>query len=239
MRKKRTISRKRFALRWFVLLVVLVLGLVLSGIYRVLPTQSLPALLQEKGLTKTEVIHYERGKYSPMGEDLLMVSQNETAIVLSSTYFRPATGWSSGSIGAVFLKGEEEENHFSWTARKNHGDSLENSRWVCLFGFVPTGGEAPTYKFGLADWNANSEVRKGERSAEEFIVLGDTYFVEEPVTVTPKPTIPVRGGMLYLEQYFYEVDDDADEWNRGVEVIMERDGQWDRPPKWMSSSVMR
>ena len=231
MRKKRRPSRKRFALRWLFVLIAVVLGLTLSGIYRVLPSQTLPAILQEEGLTETKIIHWEWGKFTPVKEELLLVSQNEKAIVLSSAHFNPTVGWNDSSKAYVFMRGEEEDHHFSWTARNQ---SEREKQWVCLFGFVPDGGTAPTYKIGVADWNWPPDGNAYYEREEDYIILGDEYFLEEPVTVTPTPTIPVRGGMLYLVQYAVDMSkfdyEDCD-----AAVLMERGGEWDAPPKWNSS----
>jgi len=233
MRKKRRPSRKRFALRWLIVLIAVVLGLTLSGIYTVLPSQTLTPILQEAGLTETKIIHREWGKFTPVDGELLLVSRNEKAIVLSSARFSLSTGWNASSSAHVFMRGEEEDHHFAWTA---WNQSQRGKQWVCLFGFVPTGGEVPTYKFGVADWNWPLDGNAYYRTEEEYIILGGEYFLEEPITVTPTPTIPVKGGMLYLEQYTVDAGKFNYE-NCDVRVLMERSGEWDDPPRWTTSSM--
>lgn len=234
MRKKQRPSRKHFALRWLIVLMGVMLGLILSGIYCVLPSQTLSQILQEEGMTETEVMHYEWGKFAPMNRELILVSQNEKAIVLSSAHFKPTTGWSASSAAHVFMKGEEKDQHFFWTARRQ-SDSA--NRWVCLFGFVPTGGTAPTYKIGVADWNWAPDGNAYYQTEEEYVILGEEYFLEQPIAVTPTPTIPVEGGMLYLEQYAVDVEkfgyEDCD-----ARVLMEQDGVWDEPHRWCISSMV-
>jgi len=207
----------------------------MSGIYSILPSQTLTSILQEEGLTKTEIIHYEWGEFTPMNRELLIISQNEKATVLSSARFSPSSGWNPGSKAHVFMRGEEKDHHFAWTARNQ---SERDKQWVCLFGFVPIGEAAPAYQIGVADWNWPLDGNAYYQSEEEYVVLDDKYFLEAPVTVTPTPTIPVRGGMLYLEQYPVDLEKfDYEECD--VEVLMERGGVWDDPPRWSSSHMTR
>ena len=87
MKKKRTYSRKQNALRWLLRLVALILVLNVTGIYKLHPDQTIPARLQESGLFPTEVVHREWANRKELDDWLLMVSENEQAIVLTAASF--------------------------------------------------------------------------------------------------------------------------------------------------------
>ncbi len=229
MKKKKTASRRRSALRRAGLLVIVLLVLLGTGEIKVHPAQTLPTLLQHAGLDPTEIIHIQPGESDLMKGKQLLVSTNEDFVVLSEAKLS-WNGWSQGNIGTEIRFEEPDDRHFVWT-REVGG---HESEWVCLFGFVPTGEKAPTYLVGVEDERGSEDGNGYYQTAEEYplVVKDRHYFLEMPRSVTPTPTIPVKGGMCYLEQYEvslapygYEVAD--------VRVLMEIEGEWDLPVRWM------
>lgn len=230
MRKKRTCSRRWFALRWLCLLSALVLGLTLTGIYYILPDQTIDAGVQQRGLAPVEVIYREQGRYA-VEDRLLLVGENQDAVVLMSAGFDLSNGWNSRSSVQEILFSEPDMYDRSWIVSKEDSEQ----EWVCLFGFVPNGAQAPTFKIGMHDPLVPFDMGEYE-DVSEYVQVGETFFNEEPYTVTPVPTIPVRGGMCYLVQVnITHKTLDTDRWS--PIVLCDRTGAWEETTHWMVSSV--
>ena len=231
MKKKRTCSRRKFALRWLALLVLLVLGLILSGIYHILPDQTVAAGVQQRGLKPVDIIYRERGRYE-VEDWLLLMGQNEDAIILTAARFELQNGWNNTSAAQEILFSEPDMYDRSWIVHKENSER----EWICLFGFVPTGGQAPTFKIGMHDPLVPFDMGEYE-DLSEYVQVGETFFDAEPYTVTPVPTIPVKGGMCYLEQVnMTHKTLDTERWS--PIVLCDRTGEWEETTHWMVSSVV-
>lgn len=231
MKKKRTYSRKQKALRWMLMLVGMIVLLNVTGIYHILPEQTNKASLQKEGLASTEVIHREWARHEPIEDWLLMVSQNRDAVVLTAAEFHPLTGWYDRSPVHEILFDDPETYARSWIVHKR---DVEKEA-VVLFGFVPSGEEPPTFKIGMYDYRV--PFGEGEREdLSEYTVLGDYYFDSEPITITPTPTIPVKGGKCYLEQVsLVHKTMDIDQWDSVV--LCDVTGEWEKCKYWTSTST--
>ena len=228
MKQKRTYSRRQKALRWLLRLVALVLLLNITGIYYLSPDQTIPSNLQESGLLPTEVVHREWANRKELDDWLLMVSENEQAIVLTAASFHPLTGWYDRSGTNAIVRADPESYDRSWTAHKRDSDT----EWVCLFGFVPHGEQPPTFKAGVYDYRAPFDE---EIDTSGYTLVGETYFDGEPITITPTPTIPVKGGMCYLTQLSVTYKT-VDQNRYDVAVLCDRTGQWEKCKYWTSTS---
>ena len=229
MKQKRTYSRKQKGLRWLGRLVLLVLLLNVTGIYPLNPDKTMTASLQQSGIAPVEVIHREKAQYRPVENWLFLVGENREALTLCAAQFDPLMGWYNRSGVHAIPLSNPEFHEKSWIIHdKNHDRAA-----VILFGFVPTGEKPPTFKIGTHDYRAPF----GEGFYEdlsEYVVVGETYFDGEPYTVTPTPTIPVRGGMCYLKQVSLTHKTlDQDHWD--TIVLCDRTGQWEKCKYWTSS----
>ena len=229
MKKKRTYSRKQNALRWLLRLVALILVLNVTGLYKIHPDQTIPARLQESGLSPTEVVHREWANHKNVDDWLLMVSENEQVICLSAATFHPLTGWYNRSGVHAIVRDNPETYDRNWNVHKRDTDT----EWVCLFGFVPTGEEAPTFKAGVYNYRAPYDE---EIDTSDYVLIGDTYFDGEPITITPTPTIPVEGGMCYLTQFSVTYKT-MDQNQYDVAVLCDRTGTWEQCKYWTSTGL--
>lgn len=225
MRKRRTYSRRRAAVRWIAALMILIpvmsAVLVLTDSYCITPEQTLRYLTSKKGLSPMEIIYTQESKSYPKGDKTFLVCRNEDHVALNSTEFSLRYGWHDQGISCVLDPADPEARHHVWTC----GLEQEARAWICLFGFVPDGETAPTFRAGVQ----NGDWEKEDRS--------DSLF--DPVTYTPVPTIPVEGGAIFLEEYLYEAPKSAEEYELEYFVIDTEvciDGQWQDPCSWTSSS---
>ena len=216
--KLHTWSRRKRALIRLLALVLLVALVLATGSYHILPQQSLGPTEQRSGIAPTEIIHTEWGIGEPMEKDYLMVSVNRDLMLLTSAYFNLARGWGNRGTVGIVIPDDPKRQHHVWKVYNKD----ETVAWASLFGFVPDGGTAPTFKMGVYDW--------GRDITEEIAYVG------EPVFVTPTPTIPVEGGMLYLEQYLFPFDGADYPEHKELGVHVWEDGEWNDPSGWTVSS---
>jgi hypothetical protein len=155
-------------------------------------------------------------------------TRDEQAIVLTAASFHPLTGWYDRSGTHTIVRGNPDSYDRSWTAHKRDSDT----EWVCLFGFVPHGEQPPTFKAGVYDYRAPFDE---EIDTSGYTLVGETYFDGEPITITPTPTIPVKGGMCYLTQLSVTYKT-VDQNRYDVAVLCDRTGQWEKCKFWTSTS---
>ena len=239
MKKQHTYTRKDKGVRWLLRLALLLVLLNLTGIYHIHPDQTLKAPLQKAALAPVEVIHREWAGMAPepavsiLEDSLLLVGQNRDAVTLMAAEFHPLAGWyDSGPVSEILFEDPTTWNR-SWTVRDSDYPEKE---WVCLFGFVPTGEEPPTFKVGMYDYRV--PFGEGEfENAGDYVVYGGYHFdpANEPQTVTPTPTIPVKGGMCYLVQLnVVHKTLDIEQWD--CVVLCDESGEWEKTTHWWSSS---
>jgi len=234
MKKRHTYTRRDKGVRWLLRLALLVLLLNLTGIYRIHPDQTMKAPLQKEGLAPMEVIHREWAQKEPVEDWLLLVGENEDAVALTAAQFHPLTGWyECGPVHEILFE-DRETYARSWTVRDRDEGEKE---WVCIFGFVPTGEEPPTFKIGMCDYRA--PFGQGEfADPADYVVYGEHYFdaENEPFTVTPVPTIPVKGGMCYVTHInVVHKTLDIEQWD--CVVLCDVTGEWEKCRHWTSTSM--
>jgi len=234
MKKQHTYTRKDKGIRWTLRLALLVVLLNVTGIYHIHPDQTVTAPLQKAGIAPVEIIHREWARKEPVKDWLLMVGENEDALALMATKFHPLTGWyECGPVSEIIFE-DRETYARSWIV---HNRDESEKEWVVLFGFVPHGEQPPTFKVGMYDYRAPF----GEGvfdNPEDYVVYGEYHFDadNEPATITPTPTIPVRGGMCYLVNInIVHKTLDTDEWY--PIVLCDVTGEWDQPTHWWSTSL--
>jgi len=208
MKRKRTYSRKHKALRWIIRLAVLMLVLHLTGWYCLLPGRAVEKAYLKEGLLNMETVHVEWGEYAPMRGKQLRVVANEDAAILYGVKFHPISGWIVTGIANTLDLHDPEHYLYTWDVTKRD----KNQEWIGVFGYVPDGEAAPTFRVGLQDWNGYQE------EARDF--LAGQY--EE---MTPIPTISMPGGKLYLEQFGFTMPEDDD--IVAMAAVL-RDGQWEQ-----------
>lgn len=211
MKQNRTYSRRRKALFWLTALVVTLAVIVLVDGYNFLPSQTLDYVEGREVLEELEIIHTERGEYKPLEKSLLIVSRNRDHVVLSDSEFSLRRGWSSGNGHVLPLDGAA--HHHTWVA----GSPDSDKKWVSLFGVVPDGEAAPTFRIILEDYQANK--------------------MEELLVVTPESSIRVPGGMVFLEQYGFTLPPKEEQYDIiKLDVQVWKNGEWTDPEHWTVSS---
>lgn len=210
MKKKRTYDRRRNAVRWGARLAVVVLFLSVTGVYDILPSRSVRKMMQREGLSDVEIIHSEWGSYDPMKGHLLQIGENEEVLTLTAATFHPLIGWYATGTAKVLNPEDPEQRYGTWDATRRD----EREEWVSLFGFVPDGETAPTFRLGVCDWYVQANGGWG---------YTDDYF-----EVTPVPTIPVKGGKCYLEQYGFDLEGYGEDLD-AVVTVCDENGNWILP----------
>jgi len=212
--KKRGLSRRAKAVRRLTALIVLslVLGaaMVLSGAYLLKPEDTLRPVAYELGVEELTLIRKQQIRGWPEGDMTLLVSRTGDYIVMHEVSFSFLTGWLAGAPHVLDVNEPRERHYvqiesFLW--------DLEG--WGLLFGFVPEGEEPPTFRLGFVDYRG-----EGFRAFEG---------VAAPVYVTPQPTIPTEGGMIYLEPHFHSMTGDYDPKHIGFDISQQKDGEWGIP----------
>lgn len=217
MRKKRTYSRRQKALRWTVRLTLVLLILHLTNWYCFLPGRAVEKTLRGFGLSEIQTIHVDWGEFAPMRGKQLRVVRSGNVLAMCAVQFHPIMGWSCISFPNLLDTSDPEYYLYTWDVSKRD----KNQEWISLFGFVPEGESAPAFRVGLCDW---SEYLKGR----------DGYLEGQYQEVTPVPTIPVEGGMLYLEQFGFSMPEEQD--IVAIATILQ-DGKWVLPEQRGGTSM--
>lgn len=219
--KKRSPSRRARAVRRLTALIVLSLALgaamILSGAYLLKPEDTLRAVAYELGVEELKLIRKQQIRGWPEGDMTLLVSRTGDYIVLNEVSFSLLTGWREGAAHVLDIN-KADERHYAQIESSLR--ALEG--WGLLFGFVPDGEELPAFQLGFVDYRG-----EGFRAFEG---------VAAPVYVTPQPTIPTEGGMIYLEMHSHRMAGDYDPDDIGFSVRQKQDGEWSRPYLFSMSS---
>ena len=208
MKKKPVRTRKQKAIRWAVLLIVVVSLGQIMGMNCLFPQQTVGKICQTMGMKETQIICGEWGRYYPMRTKRVYLSGNDTHFLLTAATFNPlAGGWYNVGPGMVIDPSDPECRDAAWYVRKQNGDAC-----ICFAGFVPEGETSPTFSVGV--------YAQGESYVEG---MGYDRFDGEPVDITPVADIPVEAGHCYLEMYPFETRNDAGE-RQGCLFVRNTDG---------------
>lgn len=219
--KRPSLSRRAKAVRRLtaLILLTLVLGaaMILSGAYLLKPEDTLHAAAYELGVEELTLLHKQQIHGWPEGDMTLLVGRTGNYVVLVEASFSVLTGWQGGAANVLDISKPRERD-----CAYAEGSIRELEGWALLFGFVPEGEEPPTFRLGFKDYRG-----------EDFQELKG---VATPVYVTPTPTIPVEGGMLYLEQHAHAMTGDYNPKHIGFSVWQYKDGEWVRPYLYREST---
>lgn len=225
MSKARTYSRRGKALRRLALLLVLLVGSAALrigiGSYCVTPEQALRQMESRNGVSDLEVIHTEKSVGNPAGKRLIQICQSEEYIAFNMMEFWYQSGWGSRNFYVMDLNDPKEHRFLYMCEEMGTGEA-----WFYLLGFVPEGEQAPTFRVGVYNEDAQQE-----DGSDRLLDI---------VTYTPAPTIQVQGGMLFFEQHTYsapkaETPEEQKDINVSYDCLY--DGMWEKPHHWSELNV--
>lgn len=183
MRKKRTVTRKRSALRWLAALCLLVLFCFWTGLYGLTPQSALRQQGRDWFLEELTLVDSVKNPYeTEFGAGRVLAAENDGYLLLGLARWTPWRGWQPGSawprertdgtVDAMFVC-------YSW--------DFEEDLYPCLvFGIVNDQSVDRVTLHGPDGRQEDAELRTGRDGRRYFLeaYTGDHTLLGEVLTVT-------------------------------------------------------